>query len=91
MKVALILPVEYSGGTFRLFLNLIRYFASHSELELVVGIPDDYINSVKVNLDKVQQRIFKLRSSWFQLEDSCRERSGRHPTSPWCGCSPVHK
>jgi len=65
MKVALILPVEYSGGTFRLFLNLIRYFASHSELELVVGIPDDYINSVKVNLDKVHKEFSNIEVRGF--------------------------
>ena len=53
MKVALILPVEYPGGTFRLFLNLIRYFASRSEVELVVGIPSDYIKSVNVELNQV--------------------------------------
>ena len=53
MKVALILPVEYSGGTFRLFLNLMRYFASHSGVELVVGIPDDYIKSVNMELNQV--------------------------------------
>ena len=53
MKVALILPVEYSGGTFRLFLNLMRYFASHSRVELVVGIPDDYIKSVNLELNQV--------------------------------------
>ncbi|MDA7994502.1 MAG: hypothetical protein MPJ25_15850, partial [Pirellulales bacterium] len=53
MKIGLILPVEYGGGTFRLFLNLTRYFASHSQIEVVVGIPDRYLNSVKAELDQV--------------------------------------
>ena len=53
MKVALILPVGYVGGTVRLFLNLVRYFASRSGVELVVGIPENHIHLIKVELDQV--------------------------------------
>lgn len=54
MKVAVILPIEYAGGTLRLFLNLVRYFASHSGLDVVVGIPEPYLDAVAVEIDQIR-------------------------------------
>ena len=65
MKIGLILPVEYGGGTFRLFLNLIRYFASYSRIEVVVGIPDSYLNSVKVELEQVRKEFPNIEIRGF--------------------------
>lgn len=65
MKIGLILPVEYGGGTFRLFLNLIRYFASYSQIEVVVGIPDSYLNSVKVELGQVRREFPSIEIRGF--------------------------
>ena len=65
MKIGLILPVEYGGGTFRLFLNLTRYFASYSQIEVVVGIPDRYLNSVKVELEQVRRKFPSIEVRGF--------------------------